>query len=85
MRPPVPCMALLLLATAARADAYTVLGASIDCTRTLGGLSLRAFLAGTNLTDRRYAGSVFINGVNGRFYEPGLPRGWSAGVTLRRR
>jgi hypothetical protein len=36
-----------------------------------------------NLTDERYVASVFINGLSGQFYEPGLPRYWSAGSTLR--
>jgi iron complex outermembrane recepter protein len=72
-------------ANAARTDAYTLLGASLGWTRSLGDLSARAFVAGTNLTDQNYSASVFINGINGRFYEPGLPRAWSAGVTLRRR
>jgi len=33
--------------------------------------------------DERHVASVFINGVNGEYFEPGLPRNWSGGVTLR--
>lgn len=47
------------------------------------GLTLEAFVAGRNLTDRAYVSSVFINGVNGQYYEPGLPANVSAGATLR--
>jgi iron complex outermembrane recepter protein len=72
-------------ANTARADAYLLLNASLGYARDLGDVSMRAFVSGTNLTDERYVGSVFINGVSGRFYEPGLPRSWSAGLTLRRR
>jgi iron complex outermembrane recepter protein len=70
-------------ANTARADAYTLLGGSLGYARKLGDASLRAFVAGSNLTDQRYVASVFINGVSGQFYEPGLPRTWSAGLTLR--
>jgi outer membrane receptor protein involved in Fe transport len=59
-----------------------LLNASLGLTRALGGRSVRAFVAGNNLTDRKTIASVFINGVNNEFYEPGLPRNWSAGLTL---
>lgn len=36
-----------------------------------------------NLLDARYVASVFINGVNGRFYEPGLERNFLVGLSLR--
>jgi len=44
--------------------------------------SLRAFVAADNVTDQDYVASVFINGIDGRYYEPGLPRNVSAGLTL---
>jgi len=34
-------------------------------------------------TAERYVAPVFINGLGGQFYEPGQPRNWSAGLTLR--
>ncbi len=70
-------------ANTARAAAYTVLGATLAYARTAGEASLRAFFAGENLTDRHYVSSVFINGVNDQYFEPGMPRNWSAGLTLR--
>jgi iron complex outermembrane receptor protein len=63
---------------------YTLLGASLGYDVTLGASQLRAYLAGDNLTDEDYVASVFINGVSGEYFEPGLPRSWSAGLTLRR-
>jgi len=70
-------------ANSARVAAYTLLGASLGYTRPVGDHLLKAFVAGDNLTDQRYVASVYINGVSGQYYEPGLPRNWTAGLTLR--
>ncbi len=70
-------------ANTARAGAWTLLNGSIGYSRTIGPHVVRAFVAGNNLTDERYVASVFINGLSGQFYEPGLPRNGSAGLTLR--
>jgi iron complex outermembrane receptor protein len=70
-------------ANTAKADAYTLLGASLGWSHRTGAGTFRAFVAGENLTDQHYVGSVFINGTNGEYYEAGLPRNWSAGLSLR--
>jgi iron complex outermembrane receptor protein len=70
-------------ANTARADAYTIVGATLGYARSVGDAAVRAFIAGENLTDRRHVASVFINGLNGQFFEPGMPRNWAAGLTLR--
>lgn len=70
---------------AATAAAFTLLGASLGYERPVGEFALRAFVAGDNLTDQHYVASVFINGINNQFFEPGVPRNWSAGLTLRYR
>jgi iron complex outermembrane recepter protein len=70
---------------AATAAAFTVLGASLGYERPVGEFALRAFVSGDNLTDQHYVASVFINGINNQFFEPGVPRNWSAGLTLRYR
>ncbi len=70
-------------ANTARAAATTLVNGSLGYARAFGGRVLRVFVAGENLTDEQYVASVFINGVNGEYYEPGLPRNWSAGFTLR--
>jgi len=67
----------------ARVPSHTVLGASLGCERSLGDMSVRGFVAGQNLANREYVASAFINGTGGRFYEPGLPRTISGGITLR--
>mgnify|MGYP001099815619 FL=1 len=69
-------------ANTAWTGACTLLGASLGYSWTMGTRTARAFVAGHNLGDEDHVASVFINGVNGQFYEPGLPRGWSAGLTL---
>ncbi len=70
-------------ANSLRSRPYTTVDATLAYARSLGAISARAYLAGYNLTDERYAASVFINPVNGEFLEPGLPRQWSGGLTLR--
>jgi outer membrane receptor protein involved in Fe transport len=36
-----------------------------------------------NLLDEKYVSSVYINGVNGRFFEGGMERNYLVGVALR--
>ena len=52
----------------------TVVEAGVGGKATIGPLGVEGFLGVDNLTDARYVGSVFINGANNRFFEPGLPR-----------
>ena len=70
-------------ANTAEAPSYMIVNASLGYARKLGPTTLRAFVAGENLADRNYVASVFINGVAGEYFEPGLPRNWSAGLNAR--
>ena len=47
----------------------------------IGGWQFSQLLRIDNLADRRYAGSVIVNEGSGRFFEPALPRTWTAGIT----
>jgi iron complex outermembrane receptor protein len=69
-------------ANTASAEAYGIFGARAEYVRPMGFGSVRVFLAGENLTDEDYVASVFINGIGGQFYEPGLPRNVSLGISL---
>ena len=70
-------------ANSAEAPAYTLLGATLGVSRAMGNGSVRFFVAGNNLTDEHYVASVFINGTDDEYFEPGLPRSWTAGATVR--
>jgi len=70
-------------ANSAGTQPYTLLGATVSVTRAIGAIRLHAFVAGQNLADQAHVASVFINGVGGRFFEPGLPRSVSAGLSAR--
>jgi iron complex outermembrane receptor protein len=70
-------------ANSVKSPDYVVANASLDVARRIGPTTLRVFVAGDNLADRSYVGSVFINGINGEYFEPGLPRNWSAGLNAR--
>jgi iron complex outermembrane receptor protein len=69
-------------ANTANVKAFALLGLQADYSRPMALGSIHVFVAAENLTDESYVGSVFINGINGQFYEPGLPRNVSAGLTL---
>jgi iron complex outermembrane receptor protein len=69
-------------ANAAEAPDYVVLNAKVGATRLIDGHPVRAFAAVNNLTDKEHTASVFINGLNNEFFEPGLPRNWSFGLTI---
>lgn len=66
-----------------KANRYGLLGATVGWTRDLGAASVRAFASGNNLLDKEHVASVFINGTNGQFYEPGLPRNFNFGFSVR--
>ncbi len=70
-------------ANTASAAAYGLLGGRVGFERMLGRNTLRAFVAGDNLLPKQYVASLFINGISGEYFEPGLPRNWSAGLDLR--
>lgn len=69
-------------ANTAEAPAYSLLNGSIGFDHVVGSRLVRAYVGGHNLTDREHVASVFINGVSGEYYEAGLPRSWSAGLTV---
>lgn len=69
-------------ANTAQADAYGLLNATLDWAREAPRGSLRAFVSGNNLLDKKHVASVFINGLAGRYYEPGLPLNVSGGLTV---
>ena len=50
-----------------------------------GAWQWREFIRVDNLANRRYAGSVIVNEVGGRFFETAARRSWLAGVELVRR
>ena len=66
----------------ARTFGYGLWNASLAWSRDRASTGITAFLRGQNLLDKEYVGSVYINGINGRYYEPGLPRSISGGLTL---
>ncbi len=70
-------------ANTAEAPAYSLLNGTLGYSLPGTRDKIRAFVSGNNLFDTEYVASVFINGINGQFYEPGLPRNLTAGLTLR--
>ncbi len=65
-----------------RVAAYTVVDATVGVNVHMLGHESLLFVSGRNLTDEVYAASVYINGVNGRYLEPGLGRNVLAGLSL---
>ena len=69
-------------ANTAKTIAYGLVNATLDWAHELPRGSVRAFISGNNLLDKEHTASMFINGLAGRYYEPGLPLNVSGGVTL---
>jgi len=67
-------------ANSAFVKVFNIVGADLQYTRPVSFGRVRAFVAGDNLADQDYIASVFINGINGQFYEAGQPRNFSVGV-----
>jgi iron complex outermembrane receptor protein len=67
------------------APGYVVAALSAGYVKKLGAWELNAYARVDNLFDRRYAGSVIVNEVNGRYYEPAAGRsvGGGIGATFR--
>lgn len=59
-----------------------VTGARVAWSGTFAGGHAAPFVAVTNLFDRRYVGSVSLNGANGRAFEPSAGRAIYAGFAL---
>ncbi len=70
-------------ANSAAAPSYNLVNASLGYTRPVGSSAIQLYLSGNNLTDKKHVASVFINGVGGEFFEPGLPRNMSAGLSFK--
>ena len=62
------------------APGYFVAALSAGYVKKLGAWELNAYARVDNLFDRRYAGSVIVNEVNGRYYEPAAGRSLGAGI-----
>lgn len=63
-------------------DGWAIGNIGADWTTVVGSTLLHLFGTVQNVTDQAYTASVFINGSDGRYIEPGLPRNLSVGLTL---
>jgi iron complex outermembrane receptor protein len=64
------------------AAGYAMLDLKVHERYALGPLSLEAYAAINNMTNRSYVGSVIVNSSNAAYFEPGLPRNWTLGLKL---
>lgn len=69
-------------ANAQFAPAYTIANARAGFAQTVGGVTVTEYVRVNNLANVDYIGSVIVGDTNGRYFEPGLPRNWWAGVTV---
>jgi iron complex outermembrane receptor protein len=67
-------------ANTARVPAYLLHDLTASWRGRASGVALEAFVAVQNAGDALYVSSIWVNGSEGRFYEPGLPRNWVAGL-----
>jgi iron complex outermembrane receptor protein len=64
------------------ADGHTVVNLSGSQHWALGRGNLALYGRINNASDERYVGSVIVNQSSAQYYEPGLPRNWTLGVSL---
>ena len=65
----------------ASADSYVVFNLHAGFRQHIGAWQLEEFLRVDNVADEDYVGSVVVNAVNGRFFEPAPPRTFLLGFT----
>lgn len=65
------------------ADGYLIINASVSKSiRVTGNSTFVPYLSVGNIFDESYSSSVSINAFGNRFYEPGMPRNFTFGVSL---
>jgi iron complex outermembrane receptor protein len=65
----------------AAADSYVVFNLHAGFRQQVGTWRFEEFLRVDNVADEEYVGSVVVNAVNGRFFEPAPPRTYLLGFT----
>lgn len=69
--------------TKSLAPAYTILDFTLGYERMLFDvLNMKLFAGVSNLGDKAYVSSVFINGTGNRYFEPGMPRNFVGGISF---
>ena len=63
------------------AESYVVFNLHAGFRQRIGGWQFEEFLRVDNVADESYVGSVVVNAVNGRFFEPAPPRTFLLGFT----
>ncbi len=67
----------------AQAAGYGLLNAKVRQRYQVGSARLDVFAGIDNLANRRTVGSVIVNQASSQFFEPGLPRNWTAGMQFQ--
>ncbi len=65
------------------ADGRTVLNLSVSHRWAWGKGGITAYARVNNANDERYVGSVIVNQAAGQYFEPGLPRNGTVGISLQ--
>ena len=66
-----------------RVEAYTIFDLTVGADHRFGSNRVGLFVSGRNLSDEKYAASAYVNGVNGRYLEPGMERNVVVGLSVR--
>ena len=65
-------------------DGWVTLGVRVEWNIERAGGGLSAFVAGQNLADRRYSGSVQVDNAAGKYFEPSDGRTFYGGLRWAR-
>ncbi len=64
------------------ADGHTIFNIGVNQRWSVGKGFVSFYGRLNNLSDERYIGSVIVNQSSAQYYEPALPRNWTAGISL---
>jgi len=62
---------------------YTLFNALVGYKTDFGKLGVDVYAGLRNLADEKYISSAFINGANGKYFEPGMPRNVVGGLNIQ--
>lgn len=66
-----------------KASGYAILNWRAGYQHSMGNITIEPFARLDNITDRKYIGSLIVNGAGARYYEPAPERSWLLGLGLQ--
>ncbi len=69
--------------TVSLVPSYMIFNGTFGASAMVSNFDINLFVTANNLTDKRYIGSAFINGINQKYFEPGMARNSTFGIGIK--